>query len=75
VNQIRTAAQIGPSLHSDAEITDTLEDASEEFKETFAAAQGARGEILRGNAARMARALKIAHAGEALEEIVRLANF
>ncbi|KAJ7920499.1 hypothetical protein B0H13DRAFT_2422482, partial [Mycena leptocephala] len=71
--QIRTGAQIGPSLHSDAEITGMLEDASEEFKETFAAARGARGEILRGNAAKMASALKIAHTGEASEEIVRLA--
>ncbi|KAJ7478918.1 hypothetical protein FB451DRAFT_1450543 [Mycena latifolia] len=72
--QIRTGAQIGPSLYSDAEITGTLEDASEEFKETFAAARGAMGEILRGNAAKMASDLKIAQTGEASEEIVRLAN-
>ena len=35
-SQIRTGAQIGRSLHSDAKITGTLEDALEEFRATFA---------------------------------------
>ncbi|KAJ7302266.1 hypothetical protein DFH08DRAFT_723274, partial [Mycena albidolilacea] len=73
--QIRTGAQIGPSLHSHAKITGTLEDASAEFVATFAAARGTRGEILQESAAKMASALKMAHAGEAAEEIVRLAKF
>ncbi|KAJ7346435.1 hypothetical protein DFH08DRAFT_810262 [Mycena albidolilacea] len=58
---------------SDAKITGTLEDASAEFGATFTAAPGARGEILQENAAKMASAQKMVHAGEAaLEEIVRL---
>ncbi|KAJ7230815.1 hypothetical protein C8J57DRAFT_1197014 [Mycena rebaudengoi] len=73
--QIRTGAQIGPSMHSDAKITGTLEDASAEFGATFAAVRGARGEILQENAAKMASALKVAHVREAAEEIVWLAKF
>ncbi|KAF7343212.1 hypothetical protein MVEN_01752500 [Mycena venus] len=73
--QIRAGAQIGPSLHSDAKITGTVEDASEEFKVTFAAARGARGAVLKANVAKLSSALREARAGEAAEELVRLAHF
>ncbi|KAF7343213.1 hypothetical protein MVEN_01752600 [Mycena venus] len=73
--QIRAGAQIGPSLHSDAKITGTVQDALEEFKATFAAARGARGAILKANVAKLSSALREARAGEAAEELVRLAHF
>ncbi|KAJ7677018.1 hypothetical protein DFH06DRAFT_1169531 [Mycena polygramma] len=73
--QVRTGPQLGPSLHSDAKITGTVEDAVEEFKATFAAARGARGTLLQANAVRMAAALREERAGQAAEEIKRLASF
>ncbi|KAJ7859105.1 hypothetical protein B0H13DRAFT_1129628 [Mycena leptocephala] len=73
--QIRTGPQLGPSLHTNAKITGTVEDASAEFKATFAAARGAKGAILQENVAKMLQALKNARAGEAAEELVRLARF
>ncbi|KAJ6502786.1 hypothetical protein C8R47DRAFT_1193106 [Mycena vitilis] len=72
---VRTGPQLGPSLHTDAKITGTVEDATEEFRATFAAARGARGAVLQANAARMAAALKEERAGQAAEEIRRLASF
>jgi hypothetical protein len=73
--QIRTGPQLGPSLHTNAKITGTVQDASAEFKATFAAARGAKGAILQENVAKMLQALKNARAGEAAEELVRLAKF
>ncbi|KAJ7915910.1 hypothetical protein B0H13DRAFT_1999169 [Mycena leptocephala] len=62
-------------LHTNAKITGTVQDASAEFKATFAAARGAKGAILQENVAKMLQALKNACAGEAAEELVRLAKF
>ncbi|KAJ7820368.1 hypothetical protein B0H13DRAFT_1660912 [Mycena leptocephala] len=73
--QVRTGPQLGPSLHSNAEITGTVQAASEEFKATFAAVRGARGAILRANAEKMALALREARVEEAAEEFKRLINF
>ncbi|KAJ7213515.1 hypothetical protein GGX14DRAFT_445315 [Mycena pura] len=73
--QIRTGPQIGPSLRGGPEITGTTEDASKEFKAVFEAARSMRGEILRANAVKMAKAMREARAGEASEEIIRLARF
>ncbi|KAF7368762.1 hypothetical protein MVEN_00201300 [Mycena venus] len=73
--QVHTGQQIGLSLHTDAKITGTLEDASKEFKATFAAVREARDGVLRTNAEKMASTLREAHAGEASDEIVRLARF
>ncbi|KAJ7206379.1 hypothetical protein GGX14DRAFT_643524 [Mycena pura] len=73
--QIRTGPQIGPSLRGGPKITGTTEDASKEFKAVFEAARSVRGEILRANAVKMAKAMREARAGEASEEIIRLARF
>ncbi|KAF7333107.1 hypothetical protein MVEN_02376100 [Mycena venus] len=73
--QIRAGAQLGSSLHSDAKITGTVEDASEEFKAIFSAARCARGEGLKANVAKLSIALREARAGEAAEELARLAKF
>ncbi|KAJ7819978.1 hypothetical protein B0H13DRAFT_2452442 [Mycena leptocephala] len=81
--QIRAGPQIAPSLHSNVKITGdepqpitgTVQDASEEFKATFAAARGDKGARLQENVAKMSKALKEARAGEAREEIMRLVNF
>ncbi|KAJ7302757.1 hypothetical protein DFH08DRAFT_977602 [Mycena albidolilacea] len=73
--QVRTSTQLGPSLHSNAEITGTVQAASEEFKATFAAAREMQGAILRANAEKMALALREARVGEASEEFRRLINF
>ncbi|KAJ6587991.1 hypothetical protein B0H19DRAFT_196855 [Mycena capillaripes] len=73
--QIRTGPQLGPSLHTDAKITGTVEDASAEFRATFAAARGAKGAILQENAAKLAAALRESRAREASEELVRLVKF
>ncbi|KAJ7915931.1 hypothetical protein B0H13DRAFT_2452325 [Mycena leptocephala] len=73
--QIRAGPQIAPSLHSDVKITGTVQDASEEFKATFAAARGDKGARLQENVAKMSKALKEARAGEAREELMRLVKF
>ncbi|KAF8184335.1 hypothetical protein K438DRAFT_1837898 [Mycena galopus ATCC 62051] len=73
--QVRTGPQLGLSLHSNEQITGTVQAASEEFKATFAAARGSRGAILRANAEKMALALREARVGEASEEFRRLINF
>ncbi|KAJ7627142.1 hypothetical protein FB45DRAFT_920733 [Roridomyces roridus] len=73
--QIRTGAQLGPSLHTDAVITGSVEDARIEFKATFTDARGSKGKELQRNAAGMASALRADHAGEAAEELGRLARF
>ncbi|KAJ7780422.1 hypothetical protein B0H14DRAFT_2538394 [Mycena olivaceomarginata] len=73
--QIRTGPQLGPSLRGGPRITGTVIDATEEFKATFDAARGARGATLRSNVIRLAEALKESAAGEASEEIIRLAKF
>jgi urease gamma subunit len=52
-----------------------VQDASEEFKATFAAARGDKGARLQENVAKMSKVLKEARAGEAREEIMRLVNF
>ncbi|KAJ7092223.1 hypothetical protein C8R44DRAFT_891267 [Mycena epipterygia] len=56
-------------------ITGAVEDASAEFAEVFKAAPGARGAILRINTVKMAVALRAARAGEAGDELKRLAAF
>ncbi|KAJ7309493.1 hypothetical protein DFH08DRAFT_974740 [Mycena albidolilacea] len=73
--QIRTGPQLGPSLRGGPRITGTVVDATEELKVTFDAARGARGATLRTNVIRLAEALKESAAGEASEEIIRLAKF
>ncbi|KAJ7913727.1 hypothetical protein B0H13DRAFT_1612277, partial [Mycena leptocephala] len=73
--QVRTGPQLGPSLHTNAEITGTVPAASEEFKATFAAARGERGAILRANAEKMALALREARGVETSNEFRRLINF
>ncbi|KAJ7194199.1 hypothetical protein GGX14DRAFT_476586 [Mycena pura] len=73
--QIRTGPQIGPSLRGGPKITGTVEDASKEFKAVFEAMRSVRGEILRANAVKMAKAMREGRAGEASEEIIRLARF
>ncbi|KAJ7262401.1 hypothetical protein C8J57DRAFT_1334886 [Mycena rebaudengoi] len=73
--QVRTGPQLGPSLHSDAEITGTVLDASEEFKATFDAARGTRGAILQANTAKVAEAVREARAGEAEAELIRLTKY
>ncbi|KAJ6534594.1 hypothetical protein DFH09DRAFT_1284111 [Mycena vulgaris] len=73
--QVRTGRQLAPSLRGGPPITGTLEDATEELKAAFDAARGPSGAILRENAAKMARALRQARDGEALDEILRLARF
>ncbi|KAJ7450898.1 hypothetical protein FB451DRAFT_1410211 [Mycena latifolia] len=73
--QVRTGTQLAPSLRGGPKITGTVEDASAEFKAVFEDARGAKGAILIGNAAKMAAALREARAGEASDELVRLARF
>ncbi|KAJ7915914.1 hypothetical protein B0H13DRAFT_2452303 [Mycena leptocephala] len=73
--QIRAGPQLAPSLHSSVKITGTVQDASEEFKATFAAARGAKGARLQENVAKISKALKEARAGEAREELIRLVKF
>ncbi|KAJ7700410.1 hypothetical protein B0H17DRAFT_1195811 [Mycena rosella] len=74
---VRTGSQLGPSLRSDTIITGTVKDASAEFNATFAAVRGPEGARLRvaGNARQMGKALREARAGEASEELIRLARF
>jgi hypothetical protein len=52
-----------------------VEDATAEFKEVFELARGPKGVTLTANATKMAQALREARAGEASEELIRLANF
>ncbi|KAJ7751888.1 hypothetical protein DFH07DRAFT_921892 [Mycena maculata] len=73
--QVRTGPQIGPSLRSGLKITGTVADASVEFKATFELARGTRGAVLKANAENMAKRLREARAGEASEELIRLAAF
>jgi hypothetical protein len=73
--QVRTGPQLGPSLRGGPKITGTVEDATAEFKAVFEAARGQKGAILTENATKMARALRVARAGEASEELIRLAHF
>ncbi|KAJ7053057.1 hypothetical protein C8F01DRAFT_1331286 [Mycena amicta] len=75
--QIRTGAQIGPSLrHGDAvKITGTVEDAVEEFRTVFADARGEKGQRIRANVQRMAKVVREGRAGEAAAEVPRLAAF
>ncbi|KAJ7049080.1 hypothetical protein C8F01DRAFT_1266119 [Mycena amicta] len=75
--QIRTGAQIGPSLrHGNAvKITGTVEDAVEEFKTVFADARGEKGQRIRANVQRMAKVVREGRAGEAAQEVERLAVF
>ncbi|KAJ7049078.1 hypothetical protein C8F01DRAFT_1266117 [Mycena amicta] len=76
-NPIRTGVQIGPSLrHGDAvKITGTVEDAVEEFKRVFADARGEKGQRIRANVQRMAKVVREGRAGEAAQEVERLAVF
>ncbi|KAJ7759873.1 hypothetical protein B0H14DRAFT_2634294 [Mycena olivaceomarginata] len=73
--QIRTGPQLAPSLRGGPTITGTVEDATKEFREVFDAARGKRGEALKANALRMARAIREARTGECADEIIRLARF
>jgi hypothetical protein len=74
-SQIRTGPQLAPSLRGGPTITGTVEDATKEFREVFDAARGKRGEALKANALRMARAIREARTGECADEIIRLARF
>ncbi|KAJ7751878.1 hypothetical protein DFH07DRAFT_825755 [Mycena maculata] len=73
--QVRTGPQLGPSLRGGPTITGTVDDASAEFRAAFDAARGARGAVLTANARRLAKALREARAGEASQELIRLAAF
>ncbi|KAJ7464590.1 hypothetical protein FB451DRAFT_1490123 [Mycena latifolia] len=73
--QIRTGPQRAPALRGGAAITGTIEDASTDFRAAFKAARGARGAVLRENAAEMASALKEAREGEASDALVLLVKF
>ncbi|KAJ6575624.1 hypothetical protein DFH09DRAFT_1150729 [Mycena vulgaris] len=73
--QIRTGPQLGPSLRGGPKITGTVEDAAAEFEAVFAAARGSKGAVLTANAKKMAQALREARAGEASDELIRLARF
>ncbi|KAJ7806641.1 hypothetical protein B0H14DRAFT_3767620 [Mycena olivaceomarginata] len=73
--QIRTGPQLAPSLRGGPTITGTVEDATKEFREVFDTARGKRGEALKANALRMARAIREARTGECADEIIRLARF
>ncbi|KAJ6575668.1 hypothetical protein DFH09DRAFT_1150832 [Mycena vulgaris] len=73
--QIRTGAQLGPSLRGGPKITGTIEDAAAEFEAVFAAARGSKGAVIAANAQKMARALREARAGEVSNELIRLARF
>jgi hypothetical protein len=73
--QVRTGTQLAPALRGGATITGTVTDASAEFKAAFDDARGPRGAVLVENAMKMAAALREARAGEAGEQLVRLAGF
>ncbi|KAF7298566.1 hypothetical protein MIND_00803300 [Mycena indigotica] len=75
--QIRTGAQVGPSLrHGDSvKITGTVDDAVKEFRSVFADARGEKGERLRENAKMMAQRIREGRRGEAAREIERLTKF
>ncbi|KAJ7136275.1 hypothetical protein C8R46DRAFT_615007 [Mycena filopes] len=74
--QVRTGPQLmGPSLRGGPKVTGTVEDVTAEFKQVFADARGARGAVLRENAVRLSVAMREARAGEAGEEVLRLAQF
>ncbi|KAJ7174026.1 hypothetical protein C8R43DRAFT_1102548 [Mycena crocata] len=73
--QIRTGPQRAPSLRGGAEITGTVDAASQEFRTVFADARGAKGAVLKANAVNLAKALREARRGEASDELVRLAQF
>ncbi|KAJ6480046.1 hypothetical protein DFH09DRAFT_1214751, partial [Mycena vulgaris] len=48
--QIRTGAQLGPSLRGGPKITGTIEDAAAELEAVFAAARGSKGAVIAANA-------------------------
>ncbi|KAJ7485811.1 hypothetical protein FB451DRAFT_1026913 [Mycena latifolia] len=73
--QIRAGPQRGPSLRSGQTITGTVEDASAEFGAVFEAVRGARGAVLRSNAAQIASALREAREGEGSEVLAQLTRF
>ncbi|KAK7007571.1 hypothetical protein R3P38DRAFT_3325149 [Favolaschia claudopus] len=73
--QIRTGPHIGPSLHTEASITGTIEDATKEFKATFNVARGPRGKILQNNAAKLAESLRQERENEIPKELERLIHF
>ncbi|KAF7316044.1 hypothetical protein MIND_00122100 [Mycena indigotica] len=75
--QIRTGAQVGPSLRfgDSVNITGTVEDAVAEFKAVFAEARGAKGKMLRENAERLRNTVQMGRTNESAEEIKRLAAF
>ncbi|KAJ7146988.1 hypothetical protein C8R44DRAFT_864685 [Mycena epipterygia] len=73
--QIRAGPSIAPSLRGGPKITGTVEDVSAEFKAAFEAARGAKGAALKANTVNMAKALREARAGEASDELIRLAKF
>ncbi|KAJ7035952.1 glucosyltransferase [Mycena alexandri] len=74
--QVRTGPQLmGPTLRGGLNITGAVQDAAEEFRVTFTDARGARGAVLRENAAKISLALREARVGEASEELIRLAQF
>ncbi|KAF7316042.1 hypothetical protein MIND_00121900 [Mycena indigotica] len=75
--QIRTAAQIGPSLRfgDKLNITGTIEDAIQEFEMVLGEARGEKGMMLRAHAQGAAKLLRYGRGAEAAAEIKRLAIF
>ncbi|KAJ7688178.1 hypothetical protein B0H17DRAFT_1203182 [Mycena rosella] len=73
--QVRTGAQLGPSLRTTAPVTGTVEAAAAELTAAFGAARGPLGATLRENAEKMARSLREARKGDVGKEIRRLARF
>ncbi|KAJ7617825.1 hypothetical protein FB45DRAFT_1007545 [Roridomyces roridus] len=73
--QVRTGPQRGPSLRSPANITGTVEDATEEFKRVLHDVRGERGAFVSENARKMAGALGEVRAGEVKEDIAKLIAF
>ncbi|KAJ7839350.1 hypothetical protein B0H14DRAFT_3140785 [Mycena olivaceomarginata] len=68
--QVRVGPQRAPALRGGMQITGTVDDATEEFKATFAAARGPMGALLIANASKLARNLREARAGEVSDELV-----
>ncbi|KAJ7692179.1 hypothetical protein B0H14DRAFT_3175493 [Mycena olivaceomarginata] len=70
VFQVRVGPQRAPARRGGMQITGTVDDATEEFKATFAAARGPMGALLIANASKLARNLREARAGEVSDELV-----
>ncbi|KAF7305615.1 hypothetical protein HMN09_00814900 [Mycena chlorophos] len=75
--QIRTGAQLGPSLrHPGVEISGTVEDAVKEFEVVLRDVRGEKGRRLRSNMIELGKKAREARArGQVKEDIKRLAKF